>query len=41
VALIDIVQLAEGKLVEHWIEADTLGLLHQPGTLPTPGERSA
>ncbi len=36
VALIDIVRVADGKFVEHWIEADTLGLLQQLGALPTP-----
>jgi len=41
VALIDIVRLADGKLVEHWIEADNLGLLQQLGALLIPEEPNA
>ncbi len=41
VALIDIVRVADGKLVEHWIAADTLGLLQQLGALLIPEEPNA
>jgi steroid delta-isomerase-like uncharacterized protein len=41
VALIDIVRLADGKLVEHWIEADNLGMLQQLGAIPMLGQPSA
>ena len=35
---IDINRLAGGKSVEHWLEMDTLGLLHQLGVVPAPGQ---
>ncbi len=31
-------RLAGGKIVEHWAQVDLLGLLHQIGAVPTPGE---
>jgi len=39
--VIDIVRVAEGKLVEHWGQADWLGLLQQVGALPPPGPPAA
>ena len=33
---IDIVRVADGKLVEHWGQSDWLGLLQQVGALPAP-----
>ena len=38
---IDILRIADGKIVEHWGEADTLGLLQQLGAIPTPGHSGA
>jgi len=37
---IDIVRIAGGKSVEHWLEMDTLGLLQQLGVIPAPGQTS-
>jgi predicted ester cyclase len=34
---IDITRIAGGKLVEHWLEMDTLGLLQQLGVIPSMG----
>jgi predicted ester cyclase len=34
-------RIAEGKLVEHWANADQLGLLQQLGALPTPAPATA
>ena len=33
---IDIHRIVEGKVVEHWSEADTMGLLQQLGLVPPP-----
>jgi hypothetical protein len=30
--------VANGKLVEHWDEADILGVLQQLGAIPAPGQ---
>lgn len=35
---IDIVRVADGKLVEHWGEVNTLGLMQQLGAIPAPGQ---
>ncbi len=35
---ISIYRIASGKIVEHWAEADFLGLLQQLGALPSRGE---
>ena len=35
---IDILRIVDGKIVEHWGEADTLGLLQQLGAIPAPGQ---
>lgn len=40
IAGIDIIRLAHGKAVEHWRIFDQLGLLHQLGVVPTPGQAS-
>ena len=39
--VIDIVRVANGKIVEHWNCVDRLGLLAQLGALPQPAEASA
>ena len=31
-------RLANGQIVEHWGEMDTLGLLQQLGLIPAPGQ---
>jgi steroid delta-isomerase-like uncharacterized protein len=33
---IDILRCADGKIVEHWGEADNVGMLQQLGAIPTP-----
>jgi steroid delta-isomerase-like uncharacterized protein len=38
---IDILRIVDGKIVEHWGEADTLGLLQQLGAIPAPGQPGA
>ncbi len=35
---IDIDRVADGKLVECWVNSDDLGLLQQLGVVPTPGQ---
>jgi steroid delta-isomerase-like uncharacterized protein len=37
-AVIDIVRIAEGKIVEHWAVVDMLGLMQQLGMIPQPGQ---
>jgi len=36
----EIFRLADGKIVEHWINQDVVGRLRQMGALPTPGQAS-
>ena len=38
VTAIDIIRIAGGKFVEHWLEMDTLGLLQQLGVVPALGQ---
>ncbi len=35
---IDINRIAGGKIVEHWVEFDGLGLMQQLGVVPPPGQ---
>jgi predicted ester cyclase len=35
----DIYRIADGKIVEQWVEGDLLGLMQQLGILPAPGQR--
>jgi steroid delta-isomerase-like uncharacterized protein len=35
---ISIFRIADGKIVEHWGEEDSLGWLQQLGAIPTPGQ---
>ena len=35
---IDIDRVVEGKIVEHWSEADVLGMMTQLGAIPPPGQ---
>lgn len=37
IAVIDILTVANGRLVEHWSVGDFLGLMRQIGAIPTPG----
>ena len=37
VALMDMVRVANGKVVERWGVIDNLGLLQQLGVIPVPG----
>ena len=34
---IDILRFEDGKIAEHWIESDQLGMLQQLGAIPAPG----
>lgn len=36
--VIVIYRIADGKIVEHWINADQLGLMQQLGVVPPPGQ---
>ncbi len=33
-----LLRIAEGKIAEHWVGGDFLGLMQQVGALPVPGE---
>jgi steroid delta-isomerase-like uncharacterized protein len=37
---IDIDRVADGKVVECWVNSDDLGLLQQLGVIPVPGQRA-
>jgi predicted SnoaL-like aldol condensation-catalyzing enzyme len=36
--LIDIVRIADGRVVEHWSMGDNLGMMQQLGVVPKPGD---
>ena len=36
--VIDIIRIAGGKLVEHWGQMDSMGLMQQIGAIPAPAE---
>lgn len=36
--LIDIVRIADGRVVEHWAVGDNLGMMQQLGIVPRPGD---
>jgi predicted ester cyclase len=33
-----IYRIADDKIVEHWMQADALGLMQQLGVVPAPGQ---
>ena len=35
---IEVNRVADGRVVEHWVALDQLGLLHQLGAVPAPGD---
>ena len=35
-----VLRIRDGKVIEHWRDADMLGLMQQLGALPAPGARS-
>ncbi len=35
---ISIFRIADGKIVEHWANMDSMGLMQQLGVMPTPGQ---
>jgi len=35
---IDILRFKDGKIVEHWLESDQLGMMQQLGVIPAPGQ---
>ncbi len=41
IGLIDIVRVADGKVVEHWSMGDNLGLMQQLGIIPQSGDTEA
>jgi predicted ester cyclase len=38
---IDVVRIADGKIVERWSQADNLALLQQLGAVPAAGQAAA
>jgi len=38
IGVIDIIRIAGGKLVEHWGQMDSMGLMQQIGAIPAPVE---
>ena len=38
-SFIDIWRIADGKLAEHWVEADMMGMMQQLGLVPPPPAR--
>jgi steroid delta-isomerase-like uncharacterized protein len=38
IGLIDILRITDGRITDHWLESDTLGLLQQLGAVPAPGQ---
>jgi steroid delta-isomerase-like uncharacterized protein len=38
-SFIDIHRIADGKIVEHWVEVDTMGMMQQLGLVPPPQGR--
>ncbi len=38
IGLIDIVRIADGRVVEHWSMGDNLGMMQQLGVIPNPGD---
>jgi predicted ester cyclase len=39
VGVIDIFRIAGGKIVEHWGQMDSMGMMQQLGAMPAPGRR--
>jgi len=37
----DIIRVRDGKMVEHWVQMDTLGLMQQLGAIPAPAQAPA
>ena len=37
IGVIDIIRLADGKVVEHWGQMDSMGMMMQLGAIPAPG----
>jgi predicted ester cyclase len=38
---IEIYRFDDGKIIEHWLEVDNLGMLQQLGVVPAPGQATA
>ena len=38
VGVIDIFRIAGGKIVEHWGQMDSMGMMQQLGAMPAPGQ---
>jgi SnoaL-like polyketide cyclase len=36
--LIDVVHIVDGRVVEHWVVADDLGMMQQLGIVPRSGD---
>lgn len=41
VSYIDMIRIVDGKLVEHWVQLDQLGMMQQLGAIPAPGAQGA
>jgi steroid delta-isomerase-like uncharacterized protein len=41
VEVIDILRIVDGKITEHWVVGDELGMLQQLGALPAPGQATS
>ncbi len=40
-SIIEILTLADGKIVDKWTNVDFLGLMQQMGAIPAPGQQQA
>ena len=41
ISAINIIRFNQGKIAEHWVNADSLGLMQQIGAIPAPGQSGA
>lgn len=41
IGVIDIIRMADGKVVEHWGQMDSMGMMQQLGAIPAPEEGGA
>jgi steroid delta-isomerase-like uncharacterized protein len=41
IGAINIMRMKQGKIVQHWVNTDMLGMMQQLGVIPTPGQPAA
>jgi steroid delta-isomerase-like uncharacterized protein len=41
IGVIDIIRMANGKVVEHWGQMDSMGMMQQLGAIPAPGQNGS